>query len=159
MAGRGPQPTPTRVLEARGSRLAVGRDGEPRVPVEAPTCPRELSDEAKAEWRRVVKQLKAAGLIATMDRGQLAAYCDAWGDFIRAVRQIAALEKRYKGKGFERAIRAGLVAAKAKASDRLTRIADRFGFSPAARTRVKASDVVATDAKHGDKARFFKTVG
>ena len=44
---------------------------------EAPTPPADLCVEAKAEWKRIVPDLDAKGLLSKVDRGMLVTYCDA----------------------------------------------------------------------------------
>src|SRR5262245_17317041 len=82
MGRRGPQPTPTEILRLRGSWRAKEREGEVVYSRGRPTCPAFLSREAKAEWRRQMPQLEAAGVLATVDRAVLAAYCEAWAEFV-----------------------------------------------------------------------------
>lgn len=134
MAGKGPMPTPTAILERRGSKLAKSRRGEPQFDRGRPSCPSWLTREGKAEWNRVVKQLDNAGVMTEADRAALAAFCDAWSDYV-----IAAAAVKEAGKLTE-AIRRGLVKAKTAARDALLKASDRFGLNPAARSRVKASD-------------------
>jgi len=55
--------------------------GEP-----VPSAPRWLSREARAEWRRVAKKLHKRGDLGSMDRSALAAYCQAWSEFMDAER-------------------------------------------------------------------------
>src|SRR5688572_22544012 len=88
MGARGPQPVPTPILAARGSWRAKLRDGEPRFSDTTPNCPASLKGEARAEWRRQVKQLRGAGLLSQADRAMLAAFCEAWGEFIYALRRL-----------------------------------------------------------------------
>ncbi len=137
MAGRGPMPTPTATLAERGSWRAKRRTGEPQFDRGRPSCPSWLSAEGKAEWKRVVEQLDNAGVLTTADRATLAAFCDSWADYVLAAGEVA---KVVKESGYAEAIRVGLVGAKAKAREALMKASDRFGLSPATRTRVKASD-------------------
>src|SRR6266849_5945658 len=79
--GRTPKPTAIRLLEGdRGHRGA--RPREPRPTVEALICPSKMSREAVAEWRRIVPQLTAIGLLTKLDRAMLALYCESWADVV-----------------------------------------------------------------------------
>ncbi|MFB7007881.1 MULTISPECIES: phage terminase small subunit P27 family [unclassified Streptomyces] len=49
-----------------------------RLPPEAPSW---LSDEARAEWDRVVPGLTRLELLKEEDRAALAAYCESWSTF------------------------------------------------------------------------------
>ena len=134
MGQRGPKPTPTVVLEARGTAGRHDRTGEPRPPIAAPSCPTWLSVEAKAEWKRATKYLLAMGCVAECDRAMLAAYCEAWSDYFGLVKEV---KQTVAKQGMAAAIGAGLVGARDKAADRMARLAAQFGFSPSSRVRVK----------------------
>lgn len=55
----------------------------------APAPPKGLSAAAAAEWRRVVPELDRAGVLATIDRGVLTAYCTAWAHMQEAEKSLA----------------------------------------------------------------------
>lgn len=63
-------------------------DGKPvrRVVLapKAPGMPSGLGAVAAAEWRRVVKELERAGVLAEVDRGVLTAYVTAWQHMMEA---------------------------------------------------------------------------
>lgn len=131
---KGRKRTPTATLEARGSRRIGNRRGEPRLPVKAPSCPSWLSAEAKAEWRRVCRQLVAMGIAAEADRAALAIYCDAWAEFHSLVKEIR--DARAAGHGGELVARAA--RRKEAAAAQLLKAAVQFGLTPSARASVKA---------------------
>jgi len=140
MGRRGPPPTPTPILKLRGSRLLEHREGEVAPPVVAPSCPAFLSREARAEWRRQTKELLALGVLARMDRAILAAYCEAWAEFVTLTKQVedtGRLIKTVVGN----IVTNPLVRQKDRAVERLLRLAGHFGFTPAARARIKGGEV------------------
>lgn len=149
---RGPPPTPSPILTARGSWRAGSRVDEPALAVKAPGCPNWLSKEGKAEWRRQVKQLTALGVIGEIDRPLLAAFCEAWSEFVVAVDTLEEVgltittEKGY-------VLPHPLVAIKNAAVERMKALGQQFGFSPAARTRLRSTKKEKTPAT---KARFFQ---
>ena len=148
----GPPPTPTPVLKARGSWRAKKREGEPKFTDGVGPAPSFLSKEGKAEWQRVAKLLTGSGLAQRVDRAALAVYCEAWGEFVDLVDALAA-------RAFEEGMqRRSAVAEKNAAAQRVLATADRFGFSPAARARVKAPERQPAADGEG-KARFFRTTG
>jgi P27 family predicted phage terminase small subunit len=63
----------------RGAGLSCsGRGGTPEPP-------EWLSEEAKAEWRRVTPELTRLGVLSPpLDRGVLTMYCDAWAKWVAA---------------------------------------------------------------------------
>lgn len=111
-------------------------------------APSGLDAEASKEWRRVVAELSAVGVLQQTDRALLAAYCEAWSEFIGYVR----LCKRV-GRG--KAVSLGYLKTKNVAAERLRKMAEQFGFSPAARTRVK----VAEQQKDNGLDRFRERMG
>lgn len=154
MGLRGPPPTPSKVLEMRGSRLAKKRTGEPKPPAVKPSCPKWLGKEARAEWRRQVKHLERLGLIAQLDRAMLAAYCEAWGEFVAAAQQVAvegSTCKSPEGGIYQHPA----VSIRNKAFERLAKCAQQFGFSPSSRARLHAPG--EPEKEETSKSRFFRT--
>jgi P27 family predicted phage terminase small subunit len=169
---RGPQPTPTKILEARGSWRAKGRkDDPPAVPVECPTCPEILRGEARREWTRATAELERMGVLARVDRGMLTLWCELWGEYSDlvhrvpdvqlelaeaeqaetdqqpgAARKLQRLEERLARMGRE----------KRQLARQLVQIGTQFGFSPAARNRVKGDGGDRGQQAPEGKGRFFK---
>lgn len=149
----GPAPTPSAILQARGSWRGQRKE-EPELPVKAPGAPSWLSAEAKAEWRRQAKHLEVMGTIAEADRAMLALYCQAWAEFVETNKTIeeegmtCTTDKGY-------VLPNPLVAIRNAAAERLVKLAAQFGFSPAARTRVRGGKKKKDEAKDG-KGRFFQ---
>jgi P27 family predicted phage terminase small subunit len=136
MGSRGPAPTPTSLLKVRGSWRAKKRSGEPTPPVECPPCPDFLKGEAKREWQRLTQTLLEQKLLTQLDRGLLAAWCEAWAEFLET-------RKLLDREGYTTVTDSGTVLAhpvvwvKNAAVARLLQIAGQFGLSPAARTRIR----------------------
>lgn len=88
MGERGPVPMPDNVRTLRGMKPLRRPDGSRAkrlvLPPKAPPIPKGLSQAAAAEWRRVVPELERTGVLATIDRGVLAAYVTAWGHMMEA---------------------------------------------------------------------------
>lgn len=151
MGKRGPAPTPTPILKARGSWRGKIKRGEPAPPVVAPACPDWLPDGARVEWGRLAGQLEALGVLAEVDRDALVAYCMAWSEYCE-------LEKEIQKTGL--IIRTGkkpaanpLVKLRDRAAERALRLAIQFGLTPSARSRVQ---VQKKEEAPSDKVRFFK---
>ena len=96
MGRRGPAKTPTVKLKLRGSWRADKRGGEVKAKSAVPNPPAAMSREAKAEWKRVVKELDALGLIAKMDRAALTILCNAWGDYVDARAKLKKTGKTFR---------------------------------------------------------------
>jgi P27 family predicted phage terminase small subunit len=149
--GSGRNATPTKVLEMRGSWRAKARQGEPRGKVKVPPMPKWLEGEEKVEWKRLTRLLREQGLIAEVDRGLVALYCEAWAEFIECCVQIRQEGRLVKGCLGNQVINP-LILVKQRAADRMVKLADRFGFSPAARTRIRVEE--AKDAAD-PREKFF----
>lgn len=161
MGRRGPPPTPTAILKLRNSTLVRGREGEPEPPREVPSCPAWLDKDAKSLWRRLVVVLDGMRVLTKADRFALARYCREWTRWRRAQVVIETDGETYDttdGNGnLIHRVRpeVGIIAKLDKA---LTACEDRFGLTPAARSRLRIEgekDAKPKDPKADLKARLF----
>ena len=86
MGKRGPAPTPAKILQLRGT-YRKDRDApnpvDPPRPAKPPACPTWFARDvpwgklARAEYRRLSRELLELGLLTEIDRDALLAYCDA----------------------------------------------------------------------------------
>jgi P27 family predicted phage terminase small subunit len=96
MAKRGTVPTRENVKRLRGTarndrkpvQAATGAAREAAKALANP--PHWLQDEAKREWRRIVRELAELGTLGKADRAALTGYCVAFGVLERATRTLAA---------------------------------------------------------------------
>ena len=137
----GPKPLPTHLKLMRGTlRKDRLNRKEPKVAPAVPSCPRHLGKEAKHEWRRVSKELRAMGLLTKVDRAALAMYCDAWGrwvDALEALRRYGVMVKSPSGFPMQ----SPYLAVANKAMEQMRLLLGEFGMSPSARTRIHAQPV------------------
>lgn len=149
-AGRPPKPIA--LHEAQGTfrkdRHAKTVDlGRPDV-----AAPSFLVGLEKKEWSRVAPILAAAGLLRDADHAMLAAYCEAYAEFVEAKKMLKKKGRTFTtDKGYVSA--SPWVAIKNNAADRMGKFAAHFGLSPASRARVPAPE--AKPEKPSGKARFF----
>ena len=127
----GPPPTPTAILKARGSWRAKLRPDEPLFRPSAPQLPDWLPANAVAEWDKLVPKLLALGVLAEVDVGMLAAYCLTAALVVDLTQQIGAAKSVAKIAKLQRR-RQETIAEQIK-------LAQQFGLSPSARTRVKGT--------------------
>jgi P27 family predicted phage terminase small subunit len=128
MGERGPLPTPW--ARRRNTRRTSGKS----VIVGKPAMPRDLPDEAKAEWRRIVPVLEDAGLLTTIDRAVLVRYCCAWADWLELQGLIQKSGKVLKGpRGHF--VRNPLWFQLQDAGATLSELGKQLGLSPVARIR------------------------
>ena len=155
MGAHGPSPTPTAKLRLRGSWRANTRPGEPRPKVARPRPPAWLSNDARAVFQAVARQLHAEGMVTRLDEGALARYADLCMHYRQASEFLAKFGAVYAvpgrpgadGKpgpstGFRTYPQAGRALALA---GELLRLEDRFGMTPAARARLIAEPPAVTE--------------
>ena len=87
MNGRRPKPTHLKLLDGNPGRRPIN-GAEPRPSAGLPTCPAHLNPSAKAEWKRLARELQAIGILTLIDRGVLAGYCQSWGRWVEAERKL-----------------------------------------------------------------------
>ena len=51
-----------------------------------------INDVAKKEWRRIVKELKQIEIVGNLDYANLAGYCNAYANYIKATESLNAQE-------------------------------------------------------------------
>ena len=150
MAGRRPKPTHLKLITGNpGKRPLNAQEAKPRVV--APKCPEELSPAAKAEWKRVSRQLLKLGLLCEIDRAALAAYCQAWGQWMDAVTQLQRTGAVVKAPSGYPILNPYLTVAN-QAYAQMKAMLTEFGMSPASRSRV-AADLPAAEESPAD--RYF----
>jgi len=81
------KPTAWRRMEGNRGKKAWNH-AEPVPPKGVPDCPEHLSEEAQAEWHRLVETLVSMGVITVVDRAVLAAYCQAYGRWVEAEERL-----------------------------------------------------------------------
>lgn len=172
MGARGPQPTPTAMLAARGSWRAKHRSahGEPTPERITPPCPSYLDKAEKQVWRQLAKELAALGLLTRIDRNPLARYCVLFVRWRKAcdflakygttypLKAIRPAGKREDGSQiFEEYVKCFMpmpqVNEESNLRDGLLKLEREFGMTPAARTRIQVD--LPEDAA-SDKSRFFQ---
>ena len=131
---------------------------EPKLPVKRLEPPSFLMEEAKREWIRIVPILcDGMKILTEADYAMLVAYCEAFGDHVRAIKELKAdgdniiRYARDKLTGelildaddkpiVESKQRHPSLVTKERASVRMAAFAKLFGLDPADRSRVSAQD-------------------
>ena len=90
--GRLRKPTALRVLE--GTKPRNANEFQPDKTM--PDCPDWLLDDAKDEWDRIAPQLHRIGLLTSVDRAALAAYCQSYGRWKAAEEVVKAQGLTYE---------------------------------------------------------------
>lgn len=161
MRGRKPKPTHLKLVTGNAGKRPLPK-GEPKprplagdlppvLPMMATSAPAMmppawLLDEAKVEWGRIAEELSRLGLLTKIDRGALAAVCQAYGRWQQAeeaLAKIAARDPIFKGLMIKTSnknlIQNPLVGAANTAQRDYVRYCAEFGMTPSARTRIDTS--------------------
>jgi P27 family predicted phage terminase small subunit len=94
-----------------------------------------LSDEAKAHWGVVSKQLHDVGVLTKMDGVALGLYCEAFARWKHANEQVIKFGPVVKApSGFP--VQSPFLSIANKAWEQMLRILLEFGMTPASRSRV-----------------------
>lgn len=134
MSGRRPKPTALKTLEGNPGKRPLN-ENEPR-PTGVPTCPRHLNKDAKAEWKRISRELTAIGLLTRVDRAALAAYCQAWARWCEAELNVQKYGHVIKSpSGYP--VQNPYVGIANTALDQMRKFLIEFGMTPASRSRLQ----------------------
>lgn len=138
MATRGRKPTPTAIKELEGNPGKRPLNAkEPKPVKKAPSCPKWLEPEAKKEWRRLSKLLEQLGVLTELDMASFAAYCQAYARYKEAeefITQHGSIVKTPSGYWQQ----VPQVAQAQTYSKIMLRLAEQFGLTPSARSRIIA---------------------
>jgi len=104
------------------------------VTVARPRMPRTLVGEARAEWNRIVPELEAVGMLASIDRAVLIRYCTAWADWIECDALLQRSGKLIKGQK-NNLVRNPLLIVRSDLEAVLSDLGKQLGLSPGARLR------------------------
>lgn len=140
--------TPSAIQKIQGTYRERERNKNEMSPptIEVPTeAPGELVNElAINEWNRQTKVLNSLGMLAETDLSLLLSYCNEAGTYFEAMADI-------KENGFYQMTKAnGKIISSAytianRALANMIKLADKFGFNPAARTKIEQPGKVEND--------------
>lgn len=144
--GRMPQPTALKLIKGNPGHRPINQN-EPQ-PTGIPTCPDHLNSIAKQEWERISQELAACGLLTSIDRAALAAYCQAYARWVEAenkIKEIGSLivmvGKKDDPKKPPYPIQNPYVGIANTAMDQMRKYLSEFGMTPASRTRIQVSSM------------------
>lgn len=140
MPGPAPKPTRQKKLEGthRKDREAPNAlDFNPATDLPAP--PDDLRSEAARQcWEVCAKELHGKGMLAVVDLALLRAYCYQVSLMLEAEEELelnGKTETRHTANGSYQ-VRSPWVAILSDATEKVHKIGQQFGFSPASRTRI-----------------------
>lgn len=151
MPGPAPKPTALKKLHGNPGKRALNGT-EPRFSG-TPKCPEWLTKNAKAEWKRVVKELESLDLLRSVDSSALASYCQSFARWQSAEEIVDAegqtVQEPITNKagdvvGFKTKRHPATIIAKDERAA-MHRAASLFGFDPASRSRISLPEVPQQD--------------
>ncbi len=146
MGYRGPAPKPTVLKRQEGNpghrRL---NDREPQPTKSTPTMPAHLDEDARREWRRLVRILKRMRVLSEADGIALGTLCQAQSTLAKAQMQLTRTGLVVKTpNGFIQ--QSPLLKVVNQQSEIVIRHLREFGLTPASRSRLTAEEAVPSDA-------------
>jgi P27 family predicted phage terminase small subunit len=159
MGARGLPPTPTEILELRGSWRAKTRGPEPQPPKGAPEPPEWIAgdNDLLAIWTAVLSELEKLTVLAQTDGLTIARYCrwisrwqKAWKVIEREGERVPLTDREGNVVNFTRPPEAKTIE---EAERHLKDFEDRFALSPSARSRIQLDQRGAAPEKKGVHCR------
>ena len=143
----GPPPTPAylRLLKGNPSKRPIRPEVEPQGPEQLPAPPAFLSDDAKAEWHRLIAELVRLRLVTTIDTSLFAVYCESyahWKVSVETLNRMRAKDPVMAGlliKDRDGPRQNPLVRIVRAAGDSMLNCAAQFGLTPIARARIASA--------------------
>lgn len=141
----GPPPKPTRLKVITGNPGHRPMNANEPQPTGIPDCPDHLDGAAKAEWSRISEELASIGLLTSVDRAALAAYCQAysrWQDAEHGIAKhglVVSVGRKDDPKKSPYPIPSPYVAIANKALELMHKFLCEFGMTPASRTRIQVT--------------------
>lgn len=131
----GPQPTPTRILKLHGSRLVEQRKNEPQLKAltRMPNMPKHLKSYGEQFWRTNGPVLIRMKLLTEADIPAFVLMCEEYEQYKEASDYCKKILIKTQGGNI---IQNPAIGVRNKSRLALKASMDRFGLSPAARSKV-----------------------
>jgi P27 family predicted phage terminase small subunit len=132
-----PKPTALKLLEGNRGHRPIN-ENEPQPTQGAPSCPLWLNSMAKTEWKRIVPELDAIGMLSVVDRVALTAYCQAYARWRKAETAIQDsfiydfMDKDFKMKR----VKKPEVQIAIDSLNQVKAFCVEFGLTPSSRSRI-----------------------
>ncbi|MDE3838651.1 phage terminase small subunit P27 family [Bacillus methanolicus] len=138
---------PIELMLIQGSKHLTKKEIEERKQAEAKLKPNAnkvkppawLDDVAKKEFKRIAKELQEIDLITNVDVNALAAYCDAYSDYIKCTQiiQEEGMMVEYTNKAAEtNKVPHPLLTKKKQLHEQMKSLATEFGLTPSSRAKI-----------------------
>jgi P27 family predicted phage terminase small subunit len=157
MAGKkgksGRKPKPTNILKLQGTwRRDRHKAKKINLPVSLPEPPKILQGTSLDEWHRITKLLAITGSVTELDMSALVGYCVEYAKFTNANEKLAKTDSMLVRSTKGTVMANPLLKISDHALANMLRIAQDFGFSPAARRSLR---IEPKAEELNEKSRFF----
>lgn len=134
--GRRAESPQSKVLQGK---FRPDRDSHgPAVPAGLPPCPTWLPRVAKKHWRDTGEILAEHGLISLVDGPAFALFCDSYGRFVEVSKKLKTLDEMMDKTPQNYIVQSTLFTIRNKLWDQAMKASQEFGFTPAARSKIKS---------------------
>ncbi len=154
MAGRPRKPTQLKALTGTLQKCRINKN-EPKPEPSLPSAPTHLDAGARAEWRRLAKELHSLGLLSNLDRATLASYCQNYSRWCQSEKEL----KRQglvvtTPKGFD--VPNPFISISNKAQENMRKMGMLLGLDPSSRGKISA---IPPEPKKENPFEKFKRQG
>lgn len=131
-----PKPTALRIKQGNLAKRALNAH-EPQPTVEIPDVPAFVRENvyALAEWDYITPRLQELGILTSLDRAAISAYCMAYARWSQAEERAAGQAMVVKSSTGSPMMNP-LIRASRDAMTQMTEICKEFGMTPSSRTRL-----------------------
>ncbi len=136
MKGRKPIPTTMHVLNGNPGKRKLPETVEDKYTNGSPDPVKELSEEARAEWDRIVPELEVVGVLKKVDRAALAMYCTVWAQWLEAQKKMIE-EGTFMRSPDGYLVMNPYFKIAERCVNQIKSFLSEFGMTPAARVRIR----------------------
>jgi len=142
MRGRRPKPTALKKLQGNPGHRRLN-ELEPVPAAVAPPCPAFIQGAARQHWDEVAPELEAMGVLSRIDGPMLAAYCEAFAQWRKALDMLKLGYVLKTASGYP--LLSPYVTVAEKSLRTMRAIASEFGMTPSSRSRLRVERPAAAE--------------
>lgn len=160
---KGRKPYPFTVMESTNDKnrltkkdLETRKKNEPRINSAVLKCPQHISDEAKKEWRRIVKLYKELDkpILSDLDVNALEIYCEALVTYRKAMAKVRETAEVYMNKSENKPKKNPWLTVANEAATQIKKYGEILLLDPVSRAR--AGMVKKDDKEESPMAKYLR---
>jgi P27 family predicted phage terminase small subunit len=151
-SGRFPKPQSLKEITGNPGKGSI--QNEPKPPAGFPDAPEWLDDIALGEWDRLLPILEKMNVVTVADRNAVAAYCQSYSMYVKAVEDINRNGFTVEG---HRGVMSKNPAVQVQRDslDQMNRWGAKLGLSPVDRVRLSVTPTDEEDGPDADVLRLL----